>query len=471
MQVLHSEHPTTLAANPALNKLQQEVAKLRQAGLALESFERFEGELHALFVAAERELLAEGLAELDLDLPQIEIAGERHQRGLRATETYTSAGGPITVLRTLYRSTKGGPAVVPLELRAGLIEGHWTGLAAKQAVWVVSHLTPGEGEALFAQLGNMTPSKSSLDRLPKALSGRWEAHREAFEAELRDALVIPPQATTVAVSLDGVMAPMKDAKRAGRAAPSCGKKRGGSNGYQEVGCGTVSLFDADGERLSTIRLARMPEAGKVSLKQQLSAEIAQLLAQRPELVLVKLADGATDNWTYLANALGPGVEVVDFFHAAEHLKRAFDLAYGENSARGGAQFTKYRHILRDEPDGVEKIIRALDYLHRKHPLRRKLTRELGYFRRQRQRMGYAAAKAKNLPIGSGIVEAACKTLVTQRLRRSGMRWRHPGGQAILTFRAQVQSERFELAWPLLAATYKAAVSPLPQAGPRLSLAA
>ena len=73
-------------------------------------------------------------------------------------------------------------------------------------------------------------------------------------------------------------------------------------------------------------------------------------------------------------------------------------------------------------------------------------------------MPYAHLRAQNLPIGSGVVEAACKTLVSQRLKRSGMRWRTAGGQAILTFRALCQSERFERAWPLLVETYKQAVA-------------
>ena len=55
----------------------------------------------------------------------------------------------------------------------------------------------------------MTPSKSSLDRLPKALSARWEAQRPQFEASVRDTLEVAATACTVAVSLDGVMAPMK----------------------------------------------------------------------------------------------------------------------------------------------------------------------------------------------------------------------------------------------------------------------
>jgi hypothetical protein len=69
-------------------------------------------------------------------------------------------------------------------------------------------------------------------------------------------------------------------------------------------------------------------------------------------------------------------------------------------------------------------------------------------------MDYAAAAPCGLPIGSGVVEAACKTLVTQRMKCSGMRWRHEGGQAILTLRSVVQSHRFDQAWPLLSMTYR-----------------
>lgn len=73
--------------------------------------------------------------------------------------------------------------------------------------------------------------------------------------------------------------------------------------------------------------------------------------------------------------------------------------------------------------------------------RQGLAIELGYFRRHRARMQYAAAKAQGLPAGSGVVEAACKTLVTQRPKRSGMRWRHESGQTILMLRGLVYSDR------------------------------
>ena len=69
-------------------------------------------------------------------------------------------------------------------------------------------------------------------------------------------------------------------------------------------------------------------------------------------------------------------------------------------------------------------------------------------------MGYAEVAQQGLPIGSGVVETACKTLVTERMKRSGMRWREPGGQAILTLRGWAQSGGFEAAWSLLSETYR-----------------
>ena len=162
MPVFHSPRKETIALPFALQRLEQSLAKLRARVEAAEDFGQFEREVHALFNEAEREVLSEELERLDVDLPRVEIGGAVHYRVLRGSETYTSAAGPVAVTRTLYRSGK-EKAISPMELRAGMVEGHWTPLAARQAIWVVSHLTPGEGEALLAEIGNMRPSKSALD--------------------------------------------------------------------------------------------------------------------------------------------------------------------------------------------------------------------------------------------------------------------------------------------------------------------
>ncbi len=462
MPVFHDASTKTTVTNKAIKQLHDALQALGERQLSMEDFEQFERELHALFNRAERDVLGHELVQLDVDLPDVLIDGVKHYRVLHSVGNYTSAAGPISVTRTLYRSGR-DKAVVPMEFRAGIVDGHWTPRAAKQGAWTVAHLTPQDSEALFVQLGNMAPSKSSLDRLPKGLSKSWEARRESFEEALRAEEKVPADAVTLSVSLDGVMVPMKDGERRAKRmhAQDHGKRQRGPAGYQDAGCGTLSFYDAQGQRLSTIRLARMPESKKQTLKSQLTKEIAAVLNQRSELRLVKVADGAKDNWTYLSEALPAGTELVDFSHAVQHLKKAFDTAYGEHTAKADAQFHKYRYILRDEHEGIKKVIRALVHLRKKHPRRKKLKTELSYFRRHRTRMQYAGAKAQHLPIGSGVVEAACKTLATQRLKRSGMRWRHPGGQAILTLRALVQSERFDRAWSLLSGTYKKTVT-LPQ---------
>jgi len=215
MQVFHTTRNDATAKNAAIERLHKAVAELRARRGAEENFEGFEQELHAVFMDAECEILAEELERLDVNQPQLLIDGHLHHRVLRSSETYLSAAGAVKVWRTLYRRGRDG-AVVPLELRAGRVAGQFTPRAARQALWAVAHLTPQEAEGLFREVGNMSPSKSSLDRLPKQCSAQWEGQREHFEAQLRGAMRIPEAAVTVAVSLDGVMTPMKDGARAAK---------------------------------------------------------------------------------------------------------------------------------------------------------------------------------------------------------------------------------------------------------------
>ena len=454
----HRANPTERSAR-ALDSLCEQVEAVRARSLVGEDFEAVERELHAQFIAAEREVLGELLERLDIDAPAVELDERRYHRVLDSTESYTTAVGTVSVRRTLYRCAR-ERAVVPMELRAGIVEGHWTPLAARQANHMVAEMTPAHAETMLRELGNMTPSKSSLDRLPKGVSAHWEAERERFEGSLRAASEVPDEAVTVAVSLDGVMVAMKDAQRAHTRERSRaqGRHTKGPAGYREASCATLSFYDAEGDRLDTVSMGRMPEAKKATLKTMLAAELDTALGNRPDLQVVTVADGARDNWRYL-DALAPeATAVVDFYHATEQLKTALDACYGENDPKGRAQFEKLRHVLRDDPNGVEKVIRALSYQRTRHPRRKRIGEVLRYFRHNRHRMRYADAKARHLPIGSGVVEAACKSLVSQRLKCSGMRWRHDGGQAILTLRALVQSERFDSAWTLLSQTYRQEVT-------------
>ena len=218
------------------------------------------------------------------------------------------------------------------------------------------------------------------------------------------------------------------------------------------------LYDPEGDRLQTVRYGRMPEHRKAILQEQIQGETAGVLAVQGNLQRVLLADGAEPNWRLLSEvdqacglASQPSVEIVDFYHACDHLKEGCDAAWGESTPRSKAEFERLKTLLKEAENGVERVLRLLKY-QRDRAVRTKRERleiQLTYFRNQKQRMHYAEYIRMGLPIASGVMEASCKTLVSQRMKQSGMSWTLSGGQAILTLRSLIQSNRWQPAWGLL----------------------
>jgi len=425
-----------------------------------ESLEDFERQLRERANAFSAAVMGERLAEMDVDEPQIKIGGEQFRRVGRHEKTYHTLSGEVVIERTIYVPSGGGRAVAPLDVRAGLVDARWTPLLARVMARAVASTTPKEAAELFAEFGGATPSTSSLDRLPKGVSEMWEAARPGFETELREKEEVPAEAVAVAVSLDGVLVPMKDGDRQKKRAQK-DKLPKGPAGYREVGCGTVSFFDAEGNRVGTVRYARMPERKKVTLKEELREELRSIFNVRPDLRLVLLADGAEDNWEFL-DALAAEVgateyySAVDLFHVLEHIKKACDAYYGEGSPDSKAWFEQTRVWLREFDDGAERVIRSLRYRRDRSTgtKRKTITAQIRYMEKRRHQMRYYSLLEKNLPVGSGVVEAACKTLASERMKRSGMSWMNEGGQAILTLRSLIQSDRFDRAWKRITSFYK-----------------
>jgi hypothetical protein len=466
---MHQDTTSALAGLAGFVRLQDFLTARSHEGSAEAkmTFEVFEVELGQAVRSLENELKAADLARYDVDADAVLVDGREWRKCLeQQPQTYLSSSGPVTVARNLYRPAEGGKSICPLELRAGIIAGLYTPVLARQMSYMMGQMTSDETSTLFKELGIVGPSSSSCDRLPKLLSAVWEAHREPWEEALRQQEVVPAEASVVAVSLDGVMVPDKDAQRDAKVKREAAKQQGvakqlsGPAGYREVGCGTVTLYDEEATRLDTVRYGRAPEYKKKTLTAQLDAELASILAVRPDLEVVALADGAEENWRYFDQSVYTNAtQIVDHGHASQHLRDAMAAYYGEKSIEGRAEYERLRIILRDQPGGVDKVIAELARLSRKMPgkgrkaRRKRLNAELTYCTNQRGRMDYAAYQARGLPIGSGVVEAACKTLATQRLKRSGMSWRG-GKQAILTIRSLQQSNRWAAAWGRLSAHFR-----------------
>jgi hypothetical protein len=134
---------------------------------------------------------------------------------------------------------------------------------------------------------------------------------------------VPAEASVVAVSLDGVMVPDKDAQGQAKATREAAKQQGlakqlsGPAGSREVGCDTVTIYDKEANRLDTVRYGRAPESKKQTLTAQLDAELASILVVRPDLEVVALADGAEENWRYFERSVyDKATKIVDHGHAS-----------------------------------------------------------------------------------------------------------------------------------------------------------
>ena len=139
------------------------------------------------------------------------------------------------------------------------------------------------------------------------------------------------------------------------------------------------------------------------------------------------------------------IHVVDFFHVCEHLSKLSQM-FSQDPAEAKAWYKKYRIILKEDSNGASKLIRAARYrrsITKKNP---EIEAEIKYLQHNRKRLNYFQLRQNNLPIGSGVVEAACKNLIGARMKKSGMRWAIDGGQTVLTLRSLILSNRWEECW-------------------------
>ncbi|MGQ9854718.1 MAG: ISKra4 family transposase [Candidatus Oleimicrobiaceae bacterium] len=165
-------------------------------------------------------------------------------------------------------------------------------------------------------------------------------------------------------------------------------------------------------------------------------------------MVVVLGDGADWIWRYARSFLGlPGielVEIVDIYHAFEHLWSVANAVYGEGSVQAMVWVEPLKKALMEE--GVGPILDALRALSPPEGAAKEVRKAIDYFSEHRERMRYPEFIERGLPIGSGAVESACKTVIGQREKGPGMRWTRGGAQAVATLRAIHRSGRWDSFW-------------------------
>jgi len=169
-------------------------------------------------------------------------------------------------------------------------------------------------------------------------------------------------------------------------------------------------------------------------------------AERAELVV--LGDGAEWIWKLASSHFSDAPQILDFYHASEHLWEIARAGFGTESPEGEAWAEACCRKL--EAEGPRGLLSGLRELRRERgremspEMRRAVLHEVQYFRRHRSRMQYPAYRREGMMIGSGPVEAGCKRIVGQRLKGTGMRWCQEGADAVLAVRTALVSGRRDL---------------------------
>jgi hypothetical protein len=413
------------------------------------------------------------LQSLDIDVPAVTIGGIRYTRVGRCEAPYHTMAGSVSVERSLYRQSgeRGGQpgvrVVDPVSLRAGVVEDGWLPHTARAMAHAVQQGPSREAEASAREFGRLPYSRASFERVAHLVGALAVADHQDIEDALIDAVEVPEEACSVSVSLDRVSVPMEEPRRR----PAGRPKKGAPNkpverNFRMAYCGTVTLHDKDGAGRHTIRYGCMPDGDVIGLRDRLVADVATLHSRRPDLKIELLCDGAPEMWNLLEEGFIPRFgndlyRLVDLHHLMEKPGTAARVI-DDDATAAGERLSGWKMSLLNRASAATGILKELtasgmdEGVGTDHPVHAAIT----YIRSHSvdaDRMNYAQALRLGLALGSGNVEATCKSLFETRMKRCGARWKEETGQHIVQLRSLALSDRWEPAIELILRPLRKAV--------------
>jgi hypothetical protein len=361
----------------------------------------------------------------------------------RRDKTFMTVLGPLTLRRAYYHCRVCRTGVYPRDRQLGLEGGSLSPGVTRMVGLVGATTSFEEGRRLLVELAGVEVGVKRVERAAKRLGDELAVvEQRATEAE--DGRPLPP---TLYTGMDGTGVPIRSAELAGRA----GKQPDGSARTREVKLCVV--WSAEGRTAAGVPVrdpgsatytaaiesaaTRDTDAEVSAFAQRASRESSRrrVLQARRRVVL---GDGAPWIWN-LANEQFPGaVEIVDLFHAKQHLAELAAALWGSGTQTYA--FWLARRYVELEAGTIETLVTRIE-LHAHHS--EEARRAAAYFLDNRARMRYAAFRKAGLCTSSGVVEAGCKSVIGTRLKRPGMHWSVRGANAITALRCTVLSNRFD----------------------------
>lgn len=387
-------------------------------------------------------------------------------------KSFLTAFGEMTLERRCFQNKPDTASYVPLDNAWGM-DGQYMAPQVREAVlFSCAHVTPEETARLLEKCALFTPSATAIKHAVENTGDAIAAHHDALDEAVRAQETAPENTRALVASLDGATVLLSEkGVRFGRPAerPRGDEPNETSTAYRIAMVGCVSYYgppkepETTPQRLRSTYVAHMPQTRCPIFKARFEAELDAAQAHAPPgTPRILLLDGARELWNYLDTQprFDEYHRCIDFFHAAEHLSVTAEALFGHQSAEAKTWYKKYYAVLMESDDGARRICRSIDYYTerrtRTKTQQKHLREQHTYFKRNGKRMPYATFRKNGWPIGSGPIEAACKTLIKTRLCRSGMRWSRKGGQRILDLRTYIKSNRWEQAWPKIKELNRAA---------------
>lgn len=369
----------------------------------------------------------EALKRFDTDGSRIEIGGEKWFSKGPIAKIYQTPYGVLEIERQVYQRSRGGKTFCPMERDARIVVTS-TPRFAKMVSHKFANGSSVQVKRDLAENHHREVARSYLQGVADAVGTVVQAKEESWHYATPK---LDQPVKGVSIGVDGTCMLMCE------------------GGYRETMAGTISLYGADAERLHTIYIGATPEYGKATFFARMEREIAHVKSLYPEAEYIGVADGAPENWGFLKTYVTS--QVLDFYHAAEYLADASKAAFPRNEAEREQWLEAHCHDLKHKQGAASRILKEMRVLAAKgrmtEPIRAKLDRAITYFRNHKHQMHYARYRRHGFPIGSGVTEAACKTLVKQRLCESGMQWVEKGASVVLSLRALVLTkERWQQFW-------------------------
>lgn len=430
--------------------------------------------LENAMASATRAALKTFIERYDVSEPSLDINGQTVRFKDRVSKEFLTRFGPIDIQRGLYQADRGGSAYVPLDIFWEM-QGHYAVPEVREAIcFAMAHMTAEETAQLFSMCSLFKPSSQAIKNVVEKVQMEIEPHWETLDQRVRDQIKPSSETRALVVSMDGVNVLLREPgsrQRRPSERPGTEQETEKNSSYKNAMVGTISLYgdvvDAQKnpcpERLATFSTARMPEHRAVTFKNRFDLQVADMENNvGSEVTKVILCDAHPVLWNYIDHhaRFDDYEKLVDFYHTEEHLSKAAEALFGKKSEQAQDWYNTYRTKLLEQDGGASSVIRSMMYYRDRLRLSKsrlkRLSQEQTFFRRNKHRMTYADFRCRGLPIGSGPVEAACKSIVKTRLCRSGMRWSREGGQRILNLRCYAKSGLWNEFWNAYMSIKKAA---------------